>query len=121
MKKINIALVILGTLLSLSLFMPRAALAASCENSSQAELQKCLKTNPIVKDLNTIVTFLSAAVGIAVIGALIYAGIRYSIAGDNPQEVGAAKQKIINALIALVFYISIFSIVQWLIPGGLFN
>lgn len=76
--------------------------------------------NPIVKDINLVVNFLSIGVGVVVIAMIIIGGIQYSIAGDNPQAVSAAKQRIINALIALVAYLFIFSFLQWLIPGGVF-
>lgn len=121
MKKIN---KFFGTtLLSISgsFALPALASAASkCNDSTKEGLQKCLKDNPIVKDLNTVVGFLSALVGVVVIGSLIYAGIQYIIAGDNASEVTAAKQRIIKSLVALVAYISIFSFLQWIIPGGIF-
>jgi hypothetical protein len=79
-----------------------------------------LKNNPIIKDINLIVNFLSIGVGVIVIAMIIIGGIQYSIAGDNPQAVTAAKQRITNALIALVAYLFVFAFLQWLIPGGIF-
>jgi mannose/fructose/N-acetylgalactosamine-specific phosphotransferase system component IID len=120
----NLKYLLILFLLTFSLLMPAQVLAATsskCRNPSDAGIQNCLQNNQIVKDLNTIVTILSGIVGIVVIGSLIFAGIRYSLAGDNSQEVSAAKQRIINSFIALVVYIAIFSILQWLIPGGLFS
>lgn len=77
--------------------------------------------NPIVKDLNQVVAFLSALVGIVVVGSIILGGIQYSAAGDNPQAVSAAKQRIINGLIALIAFLFTFAFLQWLIPGGVFK
>lgn len=122
MKKINTFLRSSVLATAVIFAMPKLALAASnCSDSTQAGLQKCLKGNPIVKDLNTVVGFLSALVGIVVIGSLVYAGIQYIIAGDNASEVTAAKQRIIKSLVALVAYVSIFSFLQWIIPGGIFG
>jgi hypothetical protein len=81
--------------------------------------QTCLKNNTIVKDINTIVNFLSALIGIVVIGVIILGGIQYTLAGDNASATGAAKQRIINGLIALVAFIFTFAFLQWLIPGGI--
>lgn len=64
---------------------------------------------------------LSAMVGIAVVGMIIYGGIQYSMSADDPQKVSAAKDKIKNAIIALVAYISLYAFLQWLIPGGVFR
>jgi hypothetical protein len=80
-----------------------------------------LSNNPIVKDLNKIVAFLSAGVGIIVVAVIILGGIQYMLAGDNPQAVGAAKQRIINGFIALVTFLLMFAFLQWLIPGGVFK
>ncbi len=118
----HFGLVVLTTCLILS----HTALAAtdpSCNkaNPTDASLSKCLKTNPIVADLNNIVNFLSAGVGIVVVGVIIFGGIQYMAAGDNPQAVTAAKKRIANAFIALLAFIFMFAFLQWLIPGGVFN
>jgi hypothetical protein len=80
----------------------------------------CLQNNPIVKRLNEVLVVLSALVGLIIIGSLIVAGIQYSVAGSNAQAVSAAKQRLINAFIALAAFISIFALLQWLVPGGVF-
>jgi predicted small integral membrane protein len=76
---------------------------------------------PIVKDLNDIIKFLSAGVGVIVTGAIIVGGIQYMTAGDNPSAVAEAKKRITNALIALVVFFFMFMFLQWLIPGGVFK
>lgn len=80
-----------------------------------------LSGNPIVTDINQIVNFLSAGVGIVVTGVIIVGGIQYMTAGDNPQAITAAKKRITNALIALVAFLFMFAFLQWLVPGGVFN
>jgi hypothetical protein len=87
---------------------------------SVAANKKKIQCNPIVQDINIVVNFLSIGVGVVVIAMIIVGGIQYSLASDNPQAVSAAKQRIINALIALVAYIFMFAFLQWLIPGGIF-
>ena len=79
-----------------------------------------LKDNPIAKDINQAVNFLSAFVGIVVVGSIILGGIQYAMAGDNPQAVSAAKQRIMNGLIALVAFMFTYAFLQWLVPGGVF-
>jgi hypothetical protein len=90
-----------------------------CNDSSDAGVQKCLKNNQIVKDLNFVVNFLAAGVGIVVIGTIIVGGVQYTLAGDNSTATSAAKQRITNGLIALAVFIFSFAFLQWLIPGGL--
>jgi hypothetical protein len=91
----------------------------NCNDSSDAGINKCLKNNQIVKDINVIVDFLAGGVGIVVIGTIILGGIQYSAAGDNAQALQAARQRITNGLIALATFIFGFALLQWLIPGGL--
>ena len=81
----------------------------------------CLQQNPLVEDIQQAVNFLSAGVGIAVVGAIILGGIQYSMAGGAPEAVAKAKQRITNALIALVAFMFTWAFLNWLIPGGIFG
>lgn len=89
-----------------------------CANKTD---QQCLKENPIIKDLNIIVGFLSGLVGVVVVGTIIMGGIQYAAAGDKADAVSAAKKRIINGVIALVTFLFVFAFLQWLIPGGIFS
>lgn len=64
------------------------------------------------------INVLSALAAIAVVAAIIYGGIQYSSAGSDPQKVSAAKVRIRNAIIALIFFIFGYAILNWLVPGG---
>jgi hypothetical protein len=75
--------------------------------------------NGIYDLLNQAIAFLSAGIGIVVVIMIIVGGIQYSSAGGDPQKVAQAKSKITNALLALVAYIFLYAILDWLIPGGL--
>jgi hypothetical protein len=86
----------------------------------QDKVNNCLTQSPIVHDIQTIVNFLSAGVGVVVAGVIILGGIQYILAGGNATAVTAARQRIINGLIALFVFAFIFAFVQWLIPGGVF-
>jgi hypothetical protein len=63
---------------------------------------------------------LSALVGIVIVIMITIGGIQYAASGPDPSAVTAAKKRIMNALIALVLYIFMFSFLQWLVPGGIF-
>jgi hypothetical protein len=114
---------LLGFLLGAVLVLPKRAYAAgACDNTgTSAALQNCVKNNKITKDLEIIINVLSVGVGIVVVGMIIVGGIQYMAAGDNPNAVAAAKQRITNALIALVAFLLTFAFLQWLIPGGIFG
>lgn len=98
----------------------------SCQNCnfksstpSTAQLNNCLHTNPIIKDIKTVINFLSAGAGIIIVGSIIVGGIQYAIAGNNPNQVSAAKKRIVDSLIALVIFFLIYAFMDFIIPGGL--
>jgi hypothetical protein len=93
-----------------------------CKNTTDnGALNDCLQHNVIIQDIQDIVNFLSAAVGIVVIGTLILGGIQYSMAGGSPDAVSKAKQRMTNGAIAFVAFLFIFAFLQWIIPGGIFS
>jgi hypothetical protein len=91
------------------------------KHPTSSSLEECLDNNPIIKDVRTVVNFLSAGVGIVVVGSIIVGGIQYSIAGNNPNAVGAAKKRIQDTVIALIAFFFIYAFLNWLIPGGLLS
>lgn len=72
----------------------------------------------ILNYLVIIINVLAGAASVAIIGSIIYAGIQYSMSGSDPQKVSAAKDRIRNAIIALVFFIFGYTILNYLVPGG---
>jgi len=102
--------------------------AANCKyttNSSgtvdQSLVQKCLNQSPVVHDIQVIVDWLSAGVGLIVTIVIVLGGVQYTLAGDNATALQAARKRIINGLIALVAFIFAFAFLEWLIPGGVFK
>jgi len=87
----------------------------------QTKVNKCLNQSPVVHDIQTIVNFLSAAVGVVVIAVIIVGGIQYSLAGDNSSALEAARKRIANGVITLVAFLFAWAFLQWLIPGGIFQ
>lgn len=84
-----------------------------CQNGIQG---KC----GITKYLTIFINALSALVGIVVVIMIIIGGIQYAAASDDPAKLAAAKQRIANAILALIIFVFAFSFLQWLIPGGIF-
>jgi len=81
--------------------------------------------NPIyclyAKYINPTISLLSALVGVVVIIAIIYGAIEYTTSGGDPQRIASGKKRIIEALIGLVAFMLLYSLLQFLVPGGLFS
>lgn len=120
----------ISLLFSVFFLMMAPALAADpCANTlapdgktvDQTKVQNCLTQSPAVQRIQQVVDFLSVGVGIVVVGVILVGGIQYIMAGDNPQALTAARQRITNGIIALFAFIFMSAFLQWLIPGGIFK
>jgi hypothetical protein len=89
-----------------------------CVDNSQGNSTDITK-NPIYGFLIIAIKFLSAGVGIAVVGGIVWGGILYASSTDNASQKQRAVSVIINALIGLLLYVFMFAIINYLIPGGI--
>jgi len=67
------------------------------------------------------INILSAGVGVVAVGGVIYGSILYTSAGGSPEQVKKAMSIITNVVIGILAYALMFSLLNFLIPGGLFN
>jgi hypothetical protein len=90
----------------------------AASNNKCATLDKC---DLMTKYINPLIQLLAALVGVAVVASIIIGGIQYSSSSGDPQRTSAAKARIRNAIIALVTFIFLYALLNFLVPGGLFN
>lgn len=81
---------------------------------------ECLRENELIKFIKVAVNIMSALVGVVVTAMIVIGGIQYASAGGSPNATSAAKKRIFNAILALIAYLFLFVILEWLLPGGLF-
>lgn len=93
----------------------RPELDADCKETTLTT-ENCGIINFIVTGTNV----LSSLVGIIIVIMIASGGVQYTISRDNPQATAAAKERIRNAILALVFFIFTYAFLQWIIPGGVF-
>jgi hypothetical protein len=139
-KLLSLNMVMVAATVAVFIFcLPGVAFAAGCDTggkpptvdkngkavagvtANSADINNCLKGNKIFEDLNNIINFLGAGVGIVATGAIIVGGIQYAAAGGNPNSVTAAKKRITDALIALLAFLFLYAFLQWIVPGGVFS
>ncbi len=77
-------------------------------------------TGPIQDLAYALIRFMSAGVGIVVVASIVLAGIQYSTSEGNPEATQSAKNRIRDAMLGLLLYIFAFSLIQYLVPGGVF-
>lgn len=66
-----------------------------------------------------IINFLSALATLAIIGSIMIAGYQYMTAQDNAAQVQQAKTRIYWALTALLLFVFMYAILNFLVPGGI--
>lgn len=121
MKRISI-LILAFTAIVTSLFLTQPTFAATC-SGVETSLIECEGGGDagVWHILLTIVDILSIGIGItALIGILIF-GIQYLTDGGDVAKTTKAKRRMFEIVIGLVGWVLIFSICEWLMPGGRFN
>jgi hypothetical protein len=71
--------------------------------------------------LLVVINILTAGVGILAVGGIIYGSILYTSSGGNPENTKKAITFITNVVIGIVAYGAMFSLLNFIIPGGLFT
>lgn len=74
---------------------------------------------PILFYLKMILALVNGLVGAIILLVFVIAGIQYITSAGDPTRVKAAKKRIIQAVTALVLYMLMFAILNFLIPGGI--
>jgi hypothetical protein len=86
-------------------------------NSNSADISQ----NPIFNYLVGFIRFLAVGIGLAVTGGIIFGAYLYITARANASQVQQGQTVIINSVIGLLLYIFMFTILQFIIPGGIFQ
>jgi hypothetical protein len=77
--------------------------------------------NGVTSILLLIINILTAGIGVAAVGGVVYGAILYTSAGGSMDQTKRAKTIIFNVVIGLVVYALMYSFMNYLIPGGIFN
>lgn len=76
---------------------------------------QCTDDCGFLDTVNSILSWMAYLVVPIVTLVIIVAGVQLSLAGDNPEATKKAKMRITQAIVALVCYILLWSVLRWLI------
>ena len=76
--------------------------------------------NGINSLLVLIINILSAGIGVAALGGIVYGSILYASAADSSEQTKKAITIITDIVIGLVAYAFLYAFLNYIIPGGLF-
>lgn len=73
----------------------------------------------IMDTIIQIFNWLSIGVVTVIIVVVVVGGIQYMTAGGNSDNAKKAKERILNAIIALGLYLAMWVLLNYLVPGGM--
>lgn len=68
-----------------------------------------------------VINVLTAGVGVLALGGIIYGAVLYTSAGGNPEQVKKARTIFTNVVIGVVAFGGMYALLNFLVPGGVFN
>ena len=90
-------------------------------NASDDTKDGNLKNNAIWQVLIIALNVMMAGVGILAVAGIVYGAVLYAAAGDNAGQVTKAKGIILNVVLGLVAFGLMYTLLNFLIPGGVFE
>jgi hypothetical protein len=67
------------------------------------------------------INILSAGVGIAAVGGIVFVSIMYMTAGGSPDRTKKANIMLSNVMLGVILYGAMWAFLNFLIPGGMFQ
>jgi hypothetical protein len=67
------------------------------------------------------INIMTAGVGIAALGGIIFGSIMYMTAGGSPERTKKANIFLSNVVLGIIVYALMYAFLNFLIPGGLFS
>lgn len=68
-----------------------------------------------------VLNILTAGVAVVALAGVVYGSVMYASSAGNPEQTKKAMGIIQNVVIGILAYAVMYSLLQWLIPGGVFN
>lgn len=104
------------------IFAPQVALAAKC-GGAETSIISCDGTGStaIIDIIKQVIKILTAGIGIAAVGAVIYGAFLYTTSEGSPDKIKKAREVWTNTVIGIIMFAFMVAITNFIIPGGVFN
>ena len=123
MTKRNIIIsIFITTVIAGSVFIPRIALAANCGGAETSGISgDGTGSTAIINIIKQVIKILTAGIGIAAVGAVIYGAFLYTTSEGSPDKIKKAREIWTNTVIGLLMFAFMVLITNFIIPGGVFD
>ncbi len=68
-----------------------------------------------------VINIMTAGVGVLALGGLIYGAVLYTSAGGSAEQIKKARTIFTNVVIGVIAFGAMFALLNFLVPGGVFN
>ena len=124
MTKRNIIIsIFIATVIAGIVFIPKVALAAGSCGGAETSVISCEGegSTAIINIIKQVIKILTAGVGVAAFGAVVYGAFLYTTSEGSPDKVKKAREVWMNTGIGLLMFAFMVAITNFIIPGGVFN
>ena len=124
MTKRNIIIsIFIATVIAGIVFIPKVALAAGSCGGAETSVISCEGegSTAIINIIKQVIKILTAGVGVAAFGAVVYGAFLYTTSEGSPDKVKKAREVWMNTVIGLLMFAFMVAITNFIIPGGGFN
>lgn len=80
-----------------------------------------IECNGVIVLLKWVIRIMTGLIGALAVFGIVYAGFLYATSGDSPEKVKLAKERIMQVAIGIVLFLSMFALLNYLVPGGVFG
>ena len=124
-RNIIVSIAILATATVGAMALSRPALAdcmgvktsiIDCKDSSGKDAKT--GEEAIYNILGVVIKIMTGVIGLVAVAAVVYGAILYGSASDNPENIKKAKEIWTNVVIGLIAFAFMVSILNFIIPGG---
>ena len=124
MTKRNIVIsIFIATGIAGSVFIPRIALAAARCGDAETSVISCEGngSTAIINIIKQVIKILTAGIGVAAVGAVIYGAFLYTTSEGSPDKIKKAREVWTNTVIGIIMFAFMVAITNFIIPGGVFD
>lgn len=121
-KRNTIVSVFITTVVIAGIVVAQPALAASCAGADTSVISCDGEgSTALINIVKQVIQILTAGVGVAAVGAVIFGAVLYTTSEGSPDKVKKAREIWTNTVIGLLMFAFMVAITNFIIPGGVFN
>lgn len=81
----------------------------------------CVQNTGLWSILLTAINILTAGVGVLALAGIVYGSILYTSAGGSAEQIKKAKTVFTNVVIGVIAFGGMYALLNFIVPGGVFN